>query len=141
MKRAIVAFLVGLVTWVVVVSLLNRGLRVGIEGYAAAEPKMIFTLGMQVARLTIAAITSLIAGAVVGWIARSSARVPWTLGALLVATFIPAHVHFWTLFPVWYHLTFLVTLAPLIALGSWFARTYAIDGSSGHTPGFPAQSP
>ncbi len=141
MKRAIVAFLVGLVTWVVVVSLLNRGLRVTIEGYAAAEPKMIFTLGMQVARLTIAAITSLIAGVVVGWIARSSARTPWILGVLLVLTFIPAHVHFWTLFPVWYHLTFLLTLAPLIALGSWFARTDRVEGSSGHPTRVPAESP
>ena len=140
MKRAIVAFLVGLVSWTVVVSLLNRGLRLGIEGYAAAEPKMIFTFGMKLARLAMAAITSLIAGAVVGWIARSSPRVAWVLGALLVLAFIPVHVHFWTLFPVWYHLTFLLTLAPLIALGSWFARRYTVEGSSAHPPGVPAQS-
>lgn len=122
MKRAIVAFLGGLVAWVVVVSLLNRGLRFGIEGYAAAEPKMAFTLGMQLSRLLIAAITSVVAGAVVGWIAPASRRVPWFLGGLLVAAFIPVHVSLWSLFPVWYHLTFLLTLAPLIVLGSRLAR-------------------
>jgi hypothetical protein len=131
MKRAILAFLVGLVTWIVVVSLLDRGLRVAIEGYAAAEPKMVFTLGMELARLAMAAITSVIAGAVVGSIARSSSRVAWGLGALLFVAFIPLHIRVWNLFPLWYHLTFLGTLAPLIALGSRIARTQLSGGSGG----------
>ena len=51
MKRYIVAFLVGLASWVVVASVLNRGLRVALAGYALAEPTMTFTLSMKVARL------------------------------------------------------------------------------------------
>ena len=121
MKRAILAFLAGLVTWVLVVSVLDRILRLTIEGYAAGEPTMTFTLGMMTARLTIAIITSVVAGAVVGWIAKSNTRVAWVLGVVLVAVFIPSHVHFYDRFPIWYHLTFLVTLAPLIAAGSWLA--------------------
>ena len=41
MIRAILAFIVGLAVWVLVASLLNRGLRLGLEGYAAAEPQMV----------------------------------------------------------------------------------------------------
>ena len=40
MKRSILAFIVGLVVWVLVASLLNRVLRLALEGYAAAEPQI-----------------------------------------------------------------------------------------------------
>ncbi len=119
MKRAILAFVAGLLTWVIVVSLIDRVLRLSLAGYAAAEPSFSFTLGMMAARLGMAAVTSLIAGIVVGAIAPSSKRTPWVLGIVLVAAFIPIHVSLWRAFPVWYHLTFLITLAPLIAFGAW----------------------
>lgn len=119
MKRAVTAFIVGLLAWGVVVSLIDRLLRLSLAGYAAAEPKLAFTLGMMTARLAIAAATSLIAGAVVGAIAPASKRTPWVLGLVILAAFIPVHVSLWHAFPVWYHLTFLVTLAPLIAVGAW----------------------
>jgi hypothetical protein len=136
MKRAILAFLAGLVTWLLVVSVLDRGLRIALAGYAVAEPKMTFTLGMMGARLTIAAMTSVIAGAAAGWIAPVGMRVAWVLGAILLAVFIPEHVRLWNTFPVWYHLTFLVTLLPLVVLGSWLTRARtsgrpAADGLSG----------
>jgi hypothetical protein len=134
MKRAILAFLAGLVTWLLVVSVLDRGLRSALAGYAVAEPKMTFTLGMMAARLTIAAVSSVIAGAVAGWI--SPRRVAWVMGAVLLALFIPEHVRLWNAFPLWYHLTFLVTLVPLVVLGSWLTRTRtsvrtAADGIGG----------
>jgi hypothetical protein len=121
MKRAILAFLAGLLTWVLVVSLLNRGLRVALDGYAAAEARLAFTLGMLAGRLAIAALTSLLAGAVVAAVAPRSARTAWALGALLVLGFIPVHVSLWTSFPLWYHFVFLATLAPLVALGARLA--------------------
>lgn len=129
MKRAILAFLGGLVSWVLVASVLNRGLRLALEGYAAAEPKMTFTLGMMAARLTIGAMTSVIAGAMAGWIAPLSSRVAWILGVLLLVVFIPGHVRLWTTFPLWYHMTFLVTLVPLVVLGSWLTRAGRSDKS------------
>ena len=122
MKRAILAGFTGIVVWVLVVSLLDRGLRVAIDGYAAAEPKFTFTLGMMVGRLTIAALTSLVAGAAAGLIARTSKRVPWIIGVILLVSFIPSHVALWSRFPIWYHLTFLGTLVPLVVLGSRLAR-------------------
>src|SRR5215470_14895644 len=59
MKRSILALIAGLVLWVVVASLLNRGLRVAFAGYAAAEPAMSFTPGMKLARLLVGALASL----------------------------------------------------------------------------------
>jgi len=128
MKRAVAAFIVGLLVWGVVVSLIDRVLRLALAGYAAAEPKLTFTLGMMAARLVMAAVTSLIAGAVIGAIAPGSRRTPWVLGLVLVAVFIPLHVRLWHAFPVWYHVTFLVTLAPLIAVGAWLSSRTSMEG-------------
>lgn len=125
MKRSVLALLVGLALWVLVVSLLNRGLRVGFTGYAAAEPTMSFTLGMKVGRLIIGAVASLAAGAVTGMMARSKPGLPWVLGAILLLAFVPVHIGLWTKFPVWYHLTFLGTLVPLVALGAQLTRSRA----------------
>ena len=118
MKRSILAFVAGLVVWMLVASLLNFGLRAGFAGYALAEPAMTFTLGMKVARLILGALASLAAGAAAGWIAPSRTSVPWVLGAMILAAFIPVHVQLWAKFPVWYHLVFLGTLVPLVLLGA-----------------------
>jgi len=127
MKRSVLALIAGLALWVVVVSLLNRGLRVGFTGYAVAEPTMTFTLGMKVARLIIGAVASLAAGAATGMMARSKTGPPWVLGAILLLAFIPVHIGLWTKFPLWYHLTFLGTLVPLVALGARLTRSRAGD--------------
>ena len=118
MKRTILAFVAGLVTWVLVASVLDRVLRALLDGYTAAELQMHFTLGMMAARLIIAMISSLMAGAVMGAVAPSSTRVPWVLGVILLAAFLPAHVALWHNFPIWYHLTFFGTLLPLLVLGA-----------------------
>ncbi|HUJ54298.1 MAG TPA: hypothetical protein VLX08_12100 [Steroidobacteraceae bacterium] len=122
MKRSIVAFVVALFVWVLIVSLLDRGLRLTLNGYAAAEPSMHFSVAMMTARLVIAAVTSLLAGAVAGWIAPRSTGTAAVLGAVLLVVFIPEHVRLWPLFPVWYHLTFLLTLVPLVVLGARIAQ-------------------
>src|SRR5579864_3472316 len=117
MKRSIFAVLGGIVVWVLVASLLNRGLRIVLTGYALAEPTMTFTLGMKVARLLLGALSSLAAGAVTSLIAPTPTWLPWLLGAIILAAFIPEHIAVWAHFPVWYHLVFLLTLVPLVALG------------------------
>lgn len=122
MKRSIHGLIMGLAVWVLVASLLNRGLRFGLEGYAAAEPQMTFTHAMMAARLALGALASLAAGAVTRAVAPSSTRVLWVLGAVLLAAFIPVHVQLWTKFPVWYHLVFLGTLVPLVVLGGTITR-------------------
>ena len=123
MKRSIFALLAGIAVWVLVASLLNRGLRAGLPGYSVAEPTMTFTLGMKVARLILGALASLSAGAAAGLIAPSRKGLPWLLGAIILAAFIPIHVQLWAKFPVWYHLIFLGTLVLLVALGAALARS------------------
>jgi len=128
-KRLILAIVAGIVAWIIGVSLLDRGLRLTLPGYAAAEPEMTFTLPMMAARLTIGALASLIAGAISGWLDRPRGRAAWIVGAILLAAFIPQHVALWRVFPVWYHLTFLVSLVPLTVLGSLLV--WATGGSAG----------
>jgi hypothetical protein len=118
MWRTIAGIIAGLVAWGVVVTILNLGLRLWLPGYMQAEPAMQFTLGMKIARLSIGALSTLAAGAVVRTITRSNLA-PWIVGLVLLALFVPDHIHIWNKFPAWYHLTFLITLAPLVALGAW----------------------
>ncbi len=120
MWRTIAGVLLGLAAWVLVVTVLNWGLRLWLPGYAGAEHTLLFTLPMKLARLSIAAVTSLAAGAIVRAVAPASRWAPWLVGLIAVALFLPSHIYLWNKFPLWYHLTFLLTLAPLVALGAAF---------------------
>lgn len=122
MGRAIVSIIAGLVAWVVVVTLLNFGLRAAIPGYHAAEATLQFTLAMKIGRLTEAAVTSVVAGVAVGLIAPTRRWAPWAVGLIRLAMFLPVHISLWSKFPVWYHLAFLVPLAPLVVFGGWLVR-------------------
>jgi len=124
MQRTILAFVAGLVAWALVASVLNRVLRALLDGYTAAELQMHFTLGMMAARLILAMISSLVAGAVMAAVAPLSTRVPWVFGICLLAVFLPAHVRLWNNFPIWYHLTFFGTLLPLLLLGARLKRSF-----------------
>ena len=118
MWRKVGAVVAGLVAWLVVVSLINRGLRLWLPGYVQAEPLLQFTLAMKIARLSMAAVTSLLAGMVVGAVAPSSRWAPWIVGLVTLAVFLPSHYYLWAKFPLWYHLSFLVPLVPLVVLGA-----------------------
>jgi len=118
MWRTILSIIAGLVGWGVVVTLLNFGLRAGIPGYHAAEATLVFTPAMKAGRLIEAALASLAAGTIVGAVAPASRRAPWIVGLVLLAAFVPEHVRLWSRFPIWYHLSFLIPLAPLIAIGA-----------------------
>ena len=125
MLRIVGSVIAGLVAWVVFVTVFNFGLRAGIPGYHAAEATLQFTPPMKAGRLIEAALTSIAAGAIVRLIAPKSRWAPWMLGLVLLALFIPEHVRLWSKFPIWYHLTFLLTLAPLVALGGWLVSRRA----------------
>lgn len=117
MWRTIGSIVAGLVAWVLVVTILNFGLRAAIPGYHAAEATLQFTMAMKIGRLTEAALTSVAAGVVVGWIDPARKWAPWLVGAIVLAMFLPVHAQLWSKFPAWYHLSFLVPLVPLVALG------------------------
>jgi hypothetical protein len=118
MKRSILACLAGLLTWIVVVTVINRVLRLTLPNYTAAEQTLQFTLGMKWARLLMAIVTSLVAGAVTRWISPSSRWAPLIVGSVVLAMFVPLHIAIWSKFPVWYHLTFLLTIIPAVLVGA-----------------------
>jgi hypothetical protein len=118
MWRTVLSIVAGLLAWGVVVTLLNFGLRASLPGYHAAEATLQFTSAMKIGRLTEAALSSLAAGAIIGSIVPRNWWAPWLTGLIILAMFLPVHVHLWNVFPVWYHLAFLVPLAPLFALGA-----------------------
>src|SRR5215510_5432189 len=118
MKRSILACLAGLLTWIVVVSVINRVLRLSMPNYTAAEHTLQFTLAMKWARLLMAIVTSVAAGAVTSWISQSSRWAPLIVGGVVLATFLPLHIAIWNKFPAWYHLTFLLTIIPAVLVGA-----------------------
>jgi len=118
MKRSILACLAGLLTWIVVVTVIDRVLRLSLPNYAAAEKTLQFTLGMKWARLLMAIVTSVAAGAVTGWISRCGRWAPLIVGSVVLAMFLPAHIAIWSKFPAWYHLTFLLTIIPAVLAGA-----------------------
>ena len=118
MKRSILACLAGLLTWIVVVTVINRVLRLSLPNYTAAEQTLQFTLGMKWARLLMAIVTSLVAGVVTRWISPSSRWAPLIVGSVVLAMFVPLHIAIWSKFPVWYHLTFLLTIIPAVLVGA-----------------------
>ncbi|HEY1429567.1 MAG TPA: hypothetical protein VGF18_08335 [Candidatus Tumulicola sp.] len=118
MWRTLGSIVAGLVAWIVIVTILNFGLRAAIPGYHAAEATLAFTLPMKIGRLLEAAITSIAAGYIVRLIAPASRYAPWIVGLILLAFFVPVHAQIWSKLPIWYHLLFLVPLAPLVAAGA-----------------------
>jgi hypothetical protein len=67
-------------------------------------------------------VSSIASGAVIAWVAPKSTRTPWVFAIFVLAAFIPSHIQVWPLFPIWYHLTFLTTIVPLVILGWHLAK-------------------
>jgi len=117
MARNVFGVVAGLVAWLIVTSVAGLVLRVSWPAYVRVADAMAFTLPMMAARLAIGAVATVAAGAVSARIARSSIA-GLAPGLLLLLFFIPVHVSLWEKFPVWYHLTFLLSLVPLTYAGS-----------------------
>jgi hypothetical protein len=122
MVRSIGGILLGVVGWVAIAVVGNWVLRVVLPGYSQVEEDMAFTLSMQIGRLTLGLLASLGAGALCAVVAEQRRVPPGVLGAIIVALFLPAHYNLWDKFPVWYHLFFLITLAPAVLAGALLVR-------------------
>jgi hypothetical protein len=129
MKRSLFACLAGLLTWMVVVTVINRILRLSLPNYTIAEHTLQFTLAMKWARLVMSVLTSLAAGAVTRWVSPSSQWAPIAVGGIVFAMFLPVHLSIWSKFPVWYHLTFLLTIIPAVVLGAMLPRRRNVEVS------------
>ncbi len=120
MLRLIGGTLAGIVVWIVVVSVIDRGMRFEWHDYATVFKAMTFTLPMMVARLSESAVSSLVSGYVAGLIGRGR-WAPLLSGAILLALFAYEHYTLWHRFPIWYHLTFLISLPLLSIVGGMFS--------------------
>jgi hypothetical protein len=112
------AAIAALVTWFFVATVLNLALRALWPHYHEAEIAFNFTFAMRLARLLLGAISTLAAGFVAAWIDKVRMRAATLTGVVLLCLFIPGHYMIWNKFPVWYHLTFLLSLLPLALLGA-----------------------
>jgi ABC-type methionine transport system permease subunit len=129
MKRTMLGVVAGIAAWLVIATLLNLILRATLAGYHAAETTLAFTLAMKLARLAESALACLSAGYTAAWVAQGNQNAPRVVGIVLLALFLPMHVKLWNRFPVWYHLTFLVSLLPLTVLGGLLRRPSRTGGS------------
>src|SRR5262249_51296342 len=84
--------------------------------YVQVAADMNFTLAMKLVRLAIGAAATIAAGWTTAVVARGPV-IAIVTGAVLLVVFIPEHISLWNKFPLWYHLTFLLSLVPLCALG------------------------
>jgi hypothetical protein len=129
--RAVAGVAGGLIAWVIVATITNLVLRAVWPTYAAVEAAMSFTLAMLIFRLALGALSSLCAGFVAAWISRRNGTSVKVLAALLLAAFIPAHYALWDRFPIWYHVTFLLSLLVLPVLGAMCYSSCARLGREG----------
>ena len=120
--KTIGAVIAALVTWFFVATVLNLALRAWWPHYHEAETAFNFTFAMKLTRLALGAISSLSAGLVAAWLGKGHMRAATFTGIVLLGLFIPNHYLLWDKFPVWYHLTFLVSLLPLTLLGAALNR-------------------
>ena len=125
MARDILGVIAGLAVWIAIASVAGLTMRSAWPEYASVADAMTFTLPMMFARLAIGALATLGAGWVTAVIARRSMLASVTAGLLLVVVFVPQHIMLWNTFPVWYHLTFLLSLVPLAYQGGQIQRAVA----------------
>jgi len=121
MARKILGVVSGLAVWLIVVTIVGAIMRRSWPAYASVAEAMTFTLPMMVARLSIGAIATVLAGLVTAYIIPRLGLATLMPGLLLLVGFIPVHINLWDKFPVWYHLTFLLSLVPLTYLGAMVA--------------------
>jgi len=119
--RIIGGAVVGVISWFVIVSLLDFLLRFSWHDYSVNWKAMTFTLPMMAARLSESAISSLLSGLAAAMVDRGR----WAAllsGLIILAIFLPEHYAIWNKFPPWYHLTFLISLPVLAYVGSLFVE-------------------
>ena len=117
MVKGTMSVVVGFVVWFVAATLANFLLRALIPAYTAAEATMSFTLPMLLARLAVGFFSSLVAGFSCSYVAGRLRKPIYVLSIIMVVFFLPVHYNLSAKFPIWYHVVFLGTLAPLVILG------------------------
>lgn len=119
MARTVAGIVVGVVAWFVVVLGITFALR-AVAPDLNAQLAAHTTTAALAGRLLISFVGSLVGGALAARFA--SARAALIAGAILLAVWGTYHVMvIWHQFPLWYHLTFFVSLPLLAVLGARLA--------------------
>ena len=120
MAKNVLGVVAGLAAWIIVATLAGLIMRVSWPAYATVAKAMTFTLPMMIARLSIGALATISMGVVSALISPSviARLMP---GVIVLVIFVPEHAALWEKFPVWYHLTFLLSLVPLTYAGCHLA--------------------
>jgi hypothetical protein len=126
MWRTVLAIVAGFIAWICIGAVGFTLMRAVWPEYTRAEPEMAFTLPMQLARLTVGVACSVGGGWLAAVVAKGDSRPAWWLGVLLLVIFVPIHYSLWDRFPVWYHLTFLLTLTPIVGYSSRLASPASV---------------
>src|SRR5262245_22541551 len=121
MTRNVLGVIAGLVGWLIIATVAGFIMRSSWPAYASVASAMTFTLPMMIARLSIGALATISLGFITALVTRSpiARLIP---GVLLLIAFIPQHAMLWDKFPIWYHLTFLLSLVPLTYAGGRIAE-------------------
>lgn len=133
MARNILGVIAGLAGWIIIATVAGLIMRASWPAYVSVASAMTFTVPMMIARLSIGALATLSMGLVTALVTQSIASrlIP---GLLLVVVFIPQHVMLWDKFPLWYHLTFLLSLVPVsyagVYVADWGRRAFVARGAS-----------
>jgi len=116
MGRLITGAVLGVVAWVAVVVGVSLLLR-EVAPVLSAAMNVHATATALAERLAVSFLGSLVGGFVAALVAGDRSRAPLVTGVLMLLIFVPYHTTIWTQFPIWYHLTFFVSLLLLSLLG------------------------
>lgn len=119
MGRLIIGAIAGVIAWLVVVAALGVAVRFAWPEMAAIRDMTMLTLPMLITRLSISAIGSVVGGALASSIDRDGVKAALSAGVVLLIVFVPYHLTIWDNFPVWYHLTFFLSLPVMSLFGGW----------------------
>jgi len=125
--RLVLGIVAGLVAWFVAITAIGFVLRLLAPDVGAALVAHTTVVAMA-ERLAISFIGSLFGGWMAATIGKGQ-RAAMITGVIMLIIFVPYHLFgsdqhgpIWTSFPLWYHLTFFVSLPLLAILGGRFAR-------------------
>jgi hypothetical protein len=124
MLRTIAGVVLGVVAWFAAVAALGYAAGHAWPALAAASRHpLTLSVAMLAARLGVSFLSSIVGGLIAALVSGERFRAPLGAGMLLLAFFAYYHVTMiWHDFPVWYHLTFFVSLVLLSLLGGRLAR-------------------
>jgi hypothetical protein len=117
MKNPLLAVVLGYLVWTIIWLGANQFL------FADAAAKVesgqaLNDMGALFSQLALSVVCSICSGLMLRAMATGNRKAWVVLSGLLVATGISVQGSVWTLMPVWYHLAFLILLAPGVRVGS-----------------------